>query len=91
MHSIEDGLKRKIANYEDRPDMRALIDKLTVIPNSYSAFIAAVIAYTSKSPIGLGKLMNYLEANEKSTTSDVLRFISTQEDFHDWQCNSNIK
>ena len=72
-----------LKNYEETPGMKGLIDKLREVSNSYMAFVAAVATYAWKKPERLDAVMHYIDSSESPTTSDIIRFVSDQPDFHE--------
>ena len=63
--------------------MDALISRLNSIPNSYYEFVDSVVDYAKSKASHLEVIMQYLDDNEESTPSDIIKFISTQPDFFD--------
>ena len=63
--------------------MEELIIRLNNIPNSYFGFVAGITAYAKKKPEHLEKIMQYIKTTENLTTSDVVRFVMLQPDFHE--------
>lgn len=61
--------------------MQELIDKLNSIPNAYFDFVSAIVSYAKKKPERLKNVLRFLNDNPDASTSDVIYFVSTQEDF----------
>lgn len=61
--------------------MDELIQKLYAFPNSYFGFVAGISTYARKNPERLKKVLDYIDSNSDLTTSDVVRFVSSQPDF----------
>ena len=68
--------------------MSELIKEISSLPNVYEDFIYGVLNYARRKPEHVDLLLNYLYSNENLTTSDVVYFISTQPDFHDYSAVS---
>jgi hypothetical protein len=63
--------------------MDELYAKLKAIPDSYYGFIIGIITYTKKKPERLDKVLRFLEENHDVTSSDIVKFVMDQPDFHD--------
>ncbi|MCQ2515479.1 MAG: hypothetical protein MJ094_01285 [Saccharofermentans sp.] len=63
--------------------MDNLIKRLYAVPDSYFEFVDSIIDYASSDASHYTLIMNYLNNNKESTSSDILYFISTQPDFFD--------
>jgi len=63
--------------------MKKLEQKLENISDSYYDFVVAVLNYTKKKSVRYDKVNDYLENNPEALTSDVLAFISEQDDFYE--------
>jgi hypothetical protein len=63
--------------------MDELVEKLNSIPNSYFGFVAGITAYAKKKPERLKAVLDYINSTKDVTTSDVVRFVMMQPDFHD--------
>ena len=61
--------------------MQELIEKLNNIPNSYFDFVSAIVSYAKKNPERLKKVLQFLNDNPGASSSDVIYFVSMQEDF----------
>jgi len=68
--------------------MSELIKEISSLPDVYEDFIYGVLNYARRKPEHVDLLLNYLYSNENLTTSDVVYFISTQPDFHDYSAVS---
>lgn len=71
--------------------MEELVKRLYQIPDSYFGFIAGVIAYVRRKPERVERVMNFLDTTVSPSSSDVLRFISDQPDFHEFGLASGAK
>lgn len=63
--------------------MEELIERLNKIPNAYFEFIDSVVDYADEKDAHYDLIMSYLKNNSSATPSDVIRLISTQQDFYD--------
>lgn len=63
--------------------MEELVNKLNSIPNSYFAFVAGIVTYAKKKPERLKKVLNFIDNSKDLTTSDVVKFVMMQPDFHE--------
>ncbi len=81
--SIDLAFEERLKIYERDESMKDLIAGLKEIPGSYVGFVAAVVAYTSRSSEGQKFVKNYMDSVEQLTTSDILRFVSQRPDFYD--------
>ena len=70
--------------------MSELIKEISSLPNVYEDFIYGVLNYARRKPEHVELLLNYLHNNDNLTTSDVVYFISTQPDFHDYSAVSSV-
>ncbi|MBO4280764.1 MAG: hypothetical protein J5872_02835 [Lachnospiraceae bacterium] len=61
--------------------MKELTVRLQAVPDSYYDFVVAVLTYVKKKQSRMDKVSEYLDNNPNATTSDILWFISNQEDF----------
>ena len=64
-----------------------LLDELKEIinnvPDVYEGFVVAVLNYVKKKPSRLRNVKRFLDNNPSARTSDVLEFISNQDDFYE--------
>ncbi|MCR5837064.1 MAG: hypothetical protein K6G88_11205 [Lachnospiraceae bacterium] len=63
--------------------MKEFVLKLENISDSYYDFVVAVLTYVKKKSVRYDKVNDYLENNPNALTSDVLAFISEQDDFYE--------
>lgn len=61
--------------------MEELTRLLNAVSDSYYDFVTAMLKYASKKESRMRILTEYLKENTKATTSDIIFFVSTQEDF----------
>ena len=64
--------------------MEELVAKLENVPDSYFGFVAGVVAYAKTKPDNLKKVLRFLNDNPDLSSSEILRFVVTQPDFHDY-------
>lgn len=57
--------------------------RLNSVPDSYYGFVVAVLSYVKTNNIRYNKVNEYMNNNPKALTSDILEFISNQDDFYD--------
>lgn len=63
--------------------MEELITKLNAIQKSYFGFVAGIVTYAKKKPERLSKILDFLNSSGNLTTSDVVKFVMSQPDFHE--------
>lgn len=56
---------------------------LSNVEDSYYGFVAAVLTYVKKKQSRFDAVKNYMEENPTALSSDILAFISDQEDFYE--------
>ena len=54
---------------------------LNDVPHSYYDFVRGITAYCRKKPQRLEKVMEYMKGHPEASTSDIIEFVSGQEDF----------
>lgn len=57
--------------------------RLNNVEDSYYGFVVAVLAYVKKKASRLETVTEYMDNNPNSLTSDILGFISRQDDFYE--------
>lgn len=57
--------------------------KLNNIKDSYYGFVVAVLTYVKKKPSRFNIVKEYIDNNPEALTSDILSFISDQDDFYE--------
>ena len=77
---LKQQLTQKYGSIKNMPE---LINKLYNIPDVYPGFVIAVINYVSKKIERTNVVLMYLEVHKSVLTSDVLEFISRQDDFYE--------
>lgn len=63
--------------------MEALAIKLNNVEDSYYGFVVAVLTYVKNKESRLEVVENFMKKNPSALTSDILAFISEQEDFYE--------
>jgi hypothetical protein len=61
--------------------MDELSDRLNSVKDAYYDFISAVIHYAEKKPERLEAVLSFIRENPKALSSDIVEFISRQDDF----------
>lgn len=64
--------------------MDELYERLNKISDSYFAFVLGIVSYVKMKPSRLDVVLTYLRGNENAKSSDVVKFISEQPDFNDF-------
>ncbi len=63
--------------------MEELIQKLNDIPDSYFGFVAGITTYAKKKPERLRNVLDYISSSNALTSSDIVKFVMMQPDFHE--------
>ena len=63
--------------------MLRLKERLDRVSDTYDGFKAVMISYAKKKPERYRKLMDYLDQNPDAESSDILWFVSSQDDFYE--------
>lgn len=71
--------------------MKELIELLSNISDVYDDFILGVINYAKKDPAHIDILNKYMRGKTELTTSDVIGFIISQPDFHDYSATKKME
>ncbi len=71
--------------------MEELIQKLNAIPDSYFGFVAGITTYAKKKPDRLRRVLDYISSSNELTSSDIVKFVMMQPDFHEDGVNINAK
>ena len=64
--------------------MDELYNRLNAIPDSYFGFVAGIITYVKQKPERLERVMTFLDSSAELSSSDVVRFVAEQPDFHEF-------
>ena len=67
--------------------MEELENKLKAIPDSYFGFVVGILTYVKQKPSRLQKVLRVIDSSEDLTSSDIVKFISDQPDFHEFGAN----
>ncbi len=71
--------------------MEELIQKLNAIPDSYFGFVAGITSYAKKKPERLRRVLDYISNSNELTSSDIVKFVMMQPDFHEDGLSINAK
>ncbi len=61
--------------------MEELIELLNNVEDSYFDFVSGIAHYAEKKPSRVSILIQYLKCHPTAKSSDVVKFVSEQEDF----------
>ena len=64
--------------------MDELYAKLNAIPDAYFGFVMGIISYAKRKPECLNKVLQFLNEAKDPTSSDVVKFVMEQKDFHEY-------
>lgn len=64
--------------------MDELYERLNKISDSYFAFVLGIVSYVKMKPSRLDVVLTFLRDNENAKSSDVVKFISEQPDFNEF-------
>jgi hypothetical protein len=64
--------------------MEELVNRLNAIPNSYFGFVTGIVTYAKMKPERLQKIMDFINSSDNLTTSDIVKFVMLQPDFHEY-------
>lgn len=64
-------------------NLKELHEKLRNVPNSYSAFVGGIMRYASTGRVRKEKVLKYMNEHPNSKTSDIIKFVMEQDDFHE--------
>ena len=65
-------------------DMEELREKLIAIPDSYEDFVLGILNYAEKKTSRLRAVLQFIGENEGVSSSDVVKFVMEQSDFHEY-------
>ena len=71
--------------------MKELIQRLSDISDCYDDFILGVINFAKKDASHVELLNNYMRSTPDLTSSDVIAFIISQPDFHNYSANNKMQ
>ncbi len=63
--------------------MEKITERLNSIPDTYYGFVAGVLTYVKKKESRMKAVERFMDDNPEALTSDILEFISGQEDFYE--------
>ena len=63
--------------------MEELIKRLNGVEDSYYGFVAGVVTYVKKKQSRVDAVNDYLDNHPDAVTSEILDFISRQDDFYE--------
>lgn len=69
--------------------MEELENRLKSIPNSYFGFVAGIVTYAKMKPERLKKVMDFIDSSDNLTPSDIVKFVMSQPDFHEYGLGLN--
>ena len=65
--------------------MEELYNRLNKVPDTYFGFIMGVMTYVKQKPSRLEKVMEYLNTSDSLMSSDIVEFMASQPDFHEFE------
>ena len=68
---------------ENNSCIEELTKRLNDVPHSYYDFVAGITTYCRKKPQRLEKVIKYMTSHPEADTSDIIEFVSKQEDFYE--------
>lgn len=71
--------------------MDELVHRLNSIDDSYYDFVCAISAYARKKTSRLEAVLSFLKQNPTASSSEVVRFVSEQDDFYEDAAFEDIK
>jgi hypothetical protein len=71
--------------------MTNLTKRISELPDVYDDFILGVLNYAKKDPEHVKKLNEFMNNDSPITTSDVVEFIMSQPDFHNYSATLQKK
>lgn len=70
--------------------MEELVCLLNRVDDSYFDFVSAMIHYAEKKPDRLRRVLDYIKNNPNALSSDIIKFVSEQEDFYEDAAYMNV-
>ena len=70
--------------------MEELVCLLNRVDDSYFDFVSAMIHYAEKNPDRLRRVLDYIKNNPNALSSDIIKFVSEQEDFYEDAAYMNV-
>lgn len=71
--------------------MEELLARLNNVEDAYYGFVGAVLTYVKKKTSRYDEVLNFLDSNPGAHSSDILDFISKQDDFYEDAICSDAK
>ena len=63
--------------------MNELLNLLNNVTDSYDGFVGGIMAYAHKKQSRIDAISKYIKNNPQATSSDIIYFVSKQDDFFD--------
>ena len=85
-YSLEDTeeFNEWLKQYEKEEEQdREFVARLNSVEDGYDGFNAAVLTYVKKNRNRFDRVYNYMKKNPQALSSDIVEFISNQDDFYD--------
>ena len=70
--------------------MEELVCLLNRVDDSYFDFVSAMIHYAEKKPDRLRRVLDYIKNNPNALSSDIIKFVSEQDDFYEDAAYMNV-
>jgi hypothetical protein len=70
--------------------MEELVCLLNRVDDSYFDFVSAMIHYAEKKTDRLRRVLDYIKNNPNALSSDIIKFVSEQEDFYEDAAYMNV-
>lgn len=70
--------------------MEELVCLLNRVDDSYFDFVSAMIHFAEKKPDRLRRVLDYIKNNPNALSSDIIKFVSEQEDFYEDAAYMNV-
>lgn len=92
MRTFNDMLDKQLQDDEFRREYESIIlerqteafaIKLSNVTDSYYGFVVAVLTYVKNKAARLEAVENFMDNNPSALSSDILEFISSQDDFYE--------
>ncbi len=71
--------------------MMKLTDRLRQVEDVYDGFVLGVLTYVKKKPSRLRAVNEFMDAHPSALTSDIVKFIMDQDDFHEGDNNEQME
>ena len=70
--------------------MEEFVCLLNRVDDSYFDFVSAMIHYAEKKPDRLRRVLDYIKNNPNALSSDIIKFVSEQDDFYEDAAYMNV-